>query len=198
MRSRSCRRRRRRRCARRGAVRSSVGRRRLRHRVDDRVTGIGRAPRRDPRAAPPHRAGRPPRRGAHRVEPIRLGEQLGHDRVEPRAGRTPRRARRRAAPACSSVRAFCGLVIAGRTRQRHEHRRHTGHRELGDGPGAGPAHRQRRTREQRLHVRLVGNQLVRHASPSRRCASSAAAHSISLRGPQTWCTVISVRSRHRS
>ena len=100
-----------------------------------------------------------PRRRAHPIEAIRLGQQLRHDRVEARRiAILVEHDDRRARP-FERLR-VADLVIARRSRQRHEHRRHAGHRELGDGAGARATHRERRPREQRLHVRLVGHQLV--------------------------------------
>ena len=124
-------------------------------------------------------------------------------RADPRRGgrrRTRRRAPATAAPASTIASALRGLVVAGRARERHEHRRDAGGGELGHGDRAGPAHRERRAGVQRLHVVFVAHELVlKPVSGTSRGRDERAAHVARSRdAPVTWRTATSARSRQRS
>ena len=69
-----------------------------------------------------------------------------------------------------------GLVIAGRAGQRHEHRRHADHRELG-GHAAGSAQHERGVRVERVHVVLVADEPVVEPVAGARADASRSRHS---------------------
>ena len=200
-RSRSSRRRRHRRCGPCAArARSRTGTRRHAH---------GRAPvRRSSRACSSTRSAR---RAAASGGPSRARGRRHRRRADPAsASSSDTTASRRAAshsasgtttaaPARASVCALRVWWSLGAPGQRHEHRGHAGRGELGDRARAGPAHRERRPREQTpacaARSRRARSQARRRLGAAR---SSSAAHSSTLRGPHTWCTATSSRSRQRS
>ena len=159
--------------------------------------------------------GRPPRPGRRRERPRRDGPATARRRSWRRGGRARRAARRAsrrgaapsswasgmatAAPAATSASALRVWWSPGAPGQRHEDRGDAGRSELGDGHGAGAAHRDVGVRVQALHVLFVGDERRRRARrPVAGVAARADAQRSWSRAPATWRTATSARRRHRS